>query len=110
MTQTAALLDNRPAVRAKVKAKRARAKVKFGGVTVMVSKPSSAQIKYNVAVSTQALERAAKRLMRPGVRLYAKKGVPLYSADPERPGVYIRTLNGKTERGVLENGAFKVTG
>jgi hypothetical protein len=110
MSKTAAVLDSRAAITAKVKARGARAKVKFGGVTVLVSKPSSAQVKHNVAVSTEALERAAKRLMRPGVRLYAKKGVPLYSADPERPGVYIRTLDGKTERGVLENGAFKVTG
>ena len=77
---------------------------------MFVSKPSSEQVKHNISVSTEALERAAKRLIRPGVRLYAKKGVPLYSADPERPGVYIRILDGKMERGVLENGAFKVTG
>jgi hypothetical protein len=100
----------RSAATAEVKSKGKRTKVKFGGITVRVPKPTSAQVESNVAASTLALERAAKRLVRPGVRLYAKKGVPLYSADPERPGVYIRVLNGKTDRGVLENGAFKVTG
>jgi hypothetical protein len=85
-----------------------RSTVKFGGVTVVVPRPSSAQLKLNVAASTEALERVTKRLERPGVRLYAKKDVPLYSADPRRPGVYIRVLNGKTELGIVENGAFKV--
>ena len=110
MSKSASVLDSRSSVTARAEGTGARAKVKFGGVTVFVSKPSSEQVKHNISVSTEALERAAKRLIRPGVRLYAKKGVPLYSADPERPGVYIRILDGKMERGVLENGAFKVTG
>lgn len=109
MSSSARIPDARAATFAKVKGKGRRARVKFGGVVVTAPKPSSAQVKHNVAASSDALERAAKRLMRPGIRLYAKKGVPLYSADPERPGVYIRVLNGKTERGTLEDGAFKVT-
>jgi hypothetical protein len=91
-----------------VKAEGKRSTVKFGGVIVVAPKPSSAQLKRNVTASTEALERATKRLVRPGVRLYAKKDVPLYSADPRQPGVYIRVLNGRTERGILENGKFKV--
>ncbi|WP_312205249.1 hypothetical protein [Brevundimonas sp.] len=90
--------------------KGASSKVTFSGVTVIAPKPASADVKRNVAMSSEALERAKKRLMRPGVRLYARKDVPLYSADPDRPGVFIRELNGKTECGVLENGTFKVTG
>ena len=93
---------------AKVKGSGKRSTVKFGGVTVSVPKPSSAELKRNIAASTEALERVTKRLVRPGVRLYVKKNVPLYSADPREPGVYIRVLNGKTERGVVENGMFKV--
>lgn len=91
-------------------AKGAHSKVTFSGVTVFAPKPSSAAVNRNVAMSSEALERAKFRLIRPGVRLYARKDVPLYSADPDRPGVYIRELNGKIERGVLENGTFKVTG
>lgn len=100
--------DARSAITSKTKAAGPRTTVKFGGVTVVVAKPSRAQLKQNVAASTEALERVTKRLVRPGVRLYAKKNVPLFSADPSEPGIYIRVLNGKTERGVVENGLFKV--
>jgi hypothetical protein len=90
--------------------RRRRSRVKFGGFTVVVPTPSAAEIKRQVDFSTQALERVKRRLTRPGVRVYAKKDVPLYFADSERPGVYVRKLDGKTERGVLEDGAFKVVG
>ena len=94
---------------AATRAKRKRAKVKVGEVTVMVHKPTAAEVKHNVAKGSSALDRLKNRLIRPGVRVYAKKDVPLYFADAE-PGIYIRKLNGKIERGVLENGAFKVIG
>lgn len=100
--------ESRASAVSAVKAHAKRSRIKFGGITVLVPKPSSSQVKLNVAASSLALERTAKRLMRPGVRLHAKKGVPQYSADPERPGVYIRVLNGTKDRGVLENGEFKV--
>lgn len=85
-----------------------RSRVKFGGITVVVPRPSTSQVKQNVAASSLALERASKRFVKPGVRLSTKKGVPHYSADPERPGVYIRTLDGKRDRGVLKDGVFTV--
>lgn len=101
--------DSRSSVVARTpKGKGKRSTVRFGGVTVVVPKPTSAQLKQNVAASTEALERVTKRLVKSGVRLYPKKDVPLYSADPREPGVYIRVLNGRTERGIVENGAFKV--
>ncbi len=83
-------------------------KINIGNMTVRVAKPNAEQVEANVAFSTLALERVAKKLRRPGVRLNAKKNVPLYSADPEQPGRYIRSLNGRVERGVFESGAFKV--
>lgn len=76
----------------------------------MVHKPTAAEVKYNVAKGSSALDRLKNRLIRPGVRVYAKKDVPLYFADADQPGIYIRKLNGKLERGILENGAFKVIG
>lgn len=95
---------------AATRTKRKRAKVTVGDVTVMVHRPTAVEVKKNVAKGSSALDRLKTRLIRPGVRLYAKKGVPLYFADAERPGVYVRKLNGKVEHGVLENGTFKVIG
>ncbi len=77
---------------------------------MMVHRPTAAEVKVNVAKGSSALDRLKKRLMRPGVRVYPKKDVPLYFADVDRPGIYIRKLNGKIERGVVENGTFRVVG
>ena len=82
--------------------------VRFGDVTVTAPRPSEAEIKRNVEESTRALKRALPRLVRPGVRIYAKKDVPLFWADPDSPDGFIRKLNGRIERGVLdEDGTFK---
>ena len=62
-----------------------------------------------VARGTQALERVGKKLIKPGIRLPEKKGVPRYSADENSPGVIIRRLNGKVSTGRLENGEFVET-
>jgi len=97
-----------PLSTAATRAKRKRAKITFGGVTILVPKPTAAEVKHNVAKGASALDRLKNRLIKPGVRVYPKKDVPLYFADAERPGIYIRKLNGKTESGVLEDGAFKV--
>lgn len=97
------------AIDVKVYARHApRARVKVGGVIVSGEKASPAQVKQHVARSTDMLERLSQKIARPGVQLKARRGVPLFSADPERPDRFVRKLNGKTERGVLENGVFKV--
>jgi hypothetical protein len=96
-------------VEAKVyKRSRKRARVKVGGVFVTGDKASAAEVKQAVARSTDMLERLGKKIARPGVRLQAARGVPLFSVDPHRPDRLVRKLNGKIERGILENGAFKV--
>jgi hypothetical protein len=84
-------------------------KVRFGSVTVTAPAPSSALVRHNITLSTQALERVAKRLARPGINLRPKKNVPLYSLDSDNPDVMIRKLNGKTERGAFIDGVFTVT-
>ncbi|MCP3736261.1 hypothetical protein M9979_15440 [Sphingomonas sp. RP10(2022)] len=81
-------------------------KTRFGDVIVTAPPPSKAMVQHNVKVSTQALERVTKRLAKAGVRLYAKKDVPLYSLDSDNPDVMIRKLNGKVERGSFINGEF----
>ncbi len=79
---------------------------KLGNVTVSGQKPSEELVKANVARSTQALERVGKKLMKPGVHLPERKGVPRYSADENKPGVFIRRLDGKITTGRLHNGQF----
>jgi hypothetical protein len=93
---------------AQAKSARRRARVKIGGVVVSGDRASAADVKRSVAQSTDMLDRLGKKIVKPGVRLFAKRDVPLYSADPENPDRLIRKLNGKVERGVLENGVFKV--
>lgn len=84
-------------------------KVTFGSVTVMVRTPTEDEVKRNVEQSTEALARALKRLIRPGFRLYPKRGVPYFWVDEEHPGKFVRLLDGKHDLGVVENGDFKIT-
>ena len=83
-------------------------KVKFGSVTVTGTKPTAAAVKTNVERSTEALERIGKTLSKPGVVLRAKKDVPQFSVAEGESGVFIRRLNGRTERGRLIDGSFQV--
>lgn len=90
------------------KAARGSSKVKFGNVVVTSTKPSPAAVKTNVERSSKALERVSKVLVKPGVVIRSKKDVPRFSASESEPGVFIRQLNGRTERGHLVEGAFRV--
>jgi hypothetical protein len=83
-------------------------KVKFGSVTVSGAKPSAAAVKSNVERSTQALERVTKKLVKPGIIIRAKKGVPQFSVAEGETGVFVRKLNGRIERGRLVGGVFRV--
>jgi hypothetical protein len=85
-----------------------RDKIKFGDVVVSVRKPSKAELERNVEVSTKALAGFNTKLAHAGVRIYPKKDVPLFFADPDKPGGFIRKLNGKLQRGVVSDGQFKV--
>lgn len=84
--------------------------VTFGSVTIETVSPSHAEVKRNIRVGQEALARGIKAFLKPGVHISMKKNVPLFSVDPERPTVFIRKLNGKTERGTLnrETGEFEV--
>jgi hypothetical protein len=83
--------------------------VTFGDVTITTQRPSDEEIQRNAEASTAALRRALPAFLKPGIRIYPKKDVPLFWADEDNPaeGV-IRKLNGKIERGVVdEDGNFK---
>jgi hypothetical protein len=82
--------------------------VTFGDVTITAQRPSDEEVRRNVEASTAALKRALPAFLRPGVRIYPKKDVPLFWADDNDPNVCIRKLNGKIERGIVdEDGQFK---
>lgn len=83
-------------------------KIKFGSVTITGKKPTAAVVTQNVKISTEALERVGKWLIKPGVMIRRKKDVPQYSVAEGETGVFIRRLNGRTDRGRLVNGVFKV--
>jgi hypothetical protein len=83
-----------------------RDKIKFGDVIITVRKPSKSELKQNVDFSSEALARANTRLAHAGIRIHPKKDVPLFFADPENPGGFIRKLNGKLQRGVVRDGQF----
>lgn len=85
-------------------------RIRFGTASVTARKPAPSDLDRNLESSTEALRRTGETLLRPGIRLPARKNVPLFEADPERPGHFLRKLNGRTERGILQNGRFTVTG
>jgi len=83
-------------------------KVKFGSAVISGAKPNAKLVQANVERSTEALERVTAKLAKPGVSLRAKKGVPRFSISENEAGVFIRRLDGRTERGRLVNGVFEV--
>lgn len=83
-------------------------RVKFGSVTISGDKPAAETIRANVERSTQALERFTKKLARPGVTLREKKDVPQFSVAEGETGIFVRRLNGRTERGRFVDGSFRV--
>ena len=84
-------------------------KTRLGNIIVSGRRPSAEVVSSNVAASTAALERVGTKLIKPGVRLPQKKGVPRYSADENNPEVFIRRLDGKVTIGKLHNGKFVET-
>jgi len=105
-------VDGRPTANTKIKNGSAKSagvtvKVKFGSVTVKVTAPSAAVVKRNVIAGQMALARAKARILKPGVRIASKRGVPLFHADPDQPGRLIRELDGEVQSGHFVDGTFK---
>jgi hypothetical protein len=83
-------------------------RVKFGSVTISGTKPPKSVVTRNIELSTQALARVTNAIAKPGVAIRAKQNVPQYYASENEPGVYLRSLNGRTEHGRLVDGVFRV--
>lgn len=82
-------------------------RVKFGDVVVYGEEPDPESVRQSVEQSTEALRALLHAITTPGIKLQEKKGVPLFSAASGEPGVFIRKLDGRTEKGRLVNGEFK---
>ena len=83
--------------------------VTFGLVRLQVEPQDPSRVRLNVAQGQKALARAKDKILKPGIKISAQKGVPLFSADPKHPGCLIRRMDGKTQRGTITGGKFKVS-
>jgi hypothetical protein len=81
--------------------------LRFGLVTVGGRPLSGEATSANIAAGQAALKTLQTRLMKPGVGLAKKKGVPLFRADPNDPSRVLREVDGRTEVGFFENGEFR---
>jgi len=82
--------------------------VEFGSVRVSVSTPKKSKVRRNVIDGQIALARAISKIVKPGVKINAAKGVPLFHAESEHPGLIVRELNGKRTIGSFVNGKFRI--
>ncbi len=81
--------------------------VRFGKVVVHAASPDERLQERNVRTSRSALSRVRGALLKPGVKVQVKAGVPLYHADPEVPGRTVRVLDGEVTSGRFVGGKFK---
>ncbi len=95
--------------RNEVGSRTAQQRISIGNLTLVVPRPTKTQVQENVRRSTEALGRALVRLTRPGIRLRPKRGIPLFQVDENDPDILIRDLDGKRERGLFQDGEFKVS-
>lgn len=82
-------------------------KVTVGSVTVKVSGVPASEKSRNIKAGQHALARAKTAIITPGVKIGSAKGVPIFHADPDRPDLLVRVLDGKREYGVFKDGKFK---
>ncbi|WP_374537611.1 hypothetical protein [Chitinimonas taiwanensis] len=82
--------------------------IKFGSVVVESFEANPVQTSINIKSGQLALERAKGALVKKGVSIETKKGVPLFRADQHSPNKLIRTLDGKEDVGTFVNGVFMV--
>ncbi|MEA9573677.1 hypothetical protein [Xanthomonas campestris] len=82
-------------------------KVRFGKVTVEVQRTGQDAVRRNIQKGHEVMLGVEHALLRPGIDLKVERGVPLYHADPTRPELIVRHLNGETKTGRFINGQFE---
>ena len=80
--------------------------VSFGSVTVQVMPPTESERQANIAAGQAALRRGLHTLLKPGIKLARKRGVPYYFGIDDRPGWMIQELDGKNSVGRFVDGEF----
>ena len=83
-----------------------RSTYSFGGAVLRTDKSGKVSNE-TIAQSHKAMRELVGRLMKPGVRLPDRKGIPKFYADEADPDLVVRELDGKRERGRFEDGSFK---
>lgn len=81
--------------------------VTFGAVTVRVDPPTESEIRQNIEAGQAALRRMKSALIKPGVIIKQKNGVPLYFGSADNPDLLIREKDGVKTLGRFVNGRFR---
>ena len=79
----------------------------FGAVTVRVDPPTESEIRQNIQAGQAALRRMKGALIKPGVILERKEGVPLYFGSIDNPDLLIREKDGVQTLGRFVSGRFR---
>jgi hypothetical protein len=79
----------------------------FGSAKLQSSKGAGKIPPETLEQSRNAMRQLGDRLLKPGVKLPDRKGVPKFYVDEADPALVVRELDGKRERGRFENGQFK---
>ena len=82
--------------------------ITFGAVTVETMRPPERILRANIQAGQEALRRAKKAIISPGIVLQREKGVPLYYGCDTDPGLIIQELDGKKSLGTFSGGRFRV--
>jgi len=83
--------------------------VKFGSYKVEAPIPKKSKVNRNVKIGQVALARAMSKIVKPGVKIDAAKGIPLFHVESEHPGQIVRELDGKRAIGKFIKGRFKIS-
>jgi hypothetical protein len=79
----------------------------FGTAELRSTKVNGKPSPETLEQSRIAMRELGGRLLKPGVKLPNRKGVPKFYADEADPALVVRELDGKRERGRFVNGQFK---
>ena len=82
--------------------------ITFGAVTVETMRPPERVLRANIKAGQEALRRAKKAIISPGVVLQRKRGIPLYYGCDTDPSLIIQELDGKKSLGTFSGGRFRV--
>jgi hypothetical protein len=86
---------------------RSRAVYSFGGAVLKSSKGHTKVSAETLEQSRKAMRELGDRLLKPGVKIPERRGIPKFYADETDPAFVVRELEGERERGKFENGQFK---